>query len=72
MIRKLIKEDIPSCARIFVNAFSEASWGCSWTEEKAEEYLTDYAQNPKFIGFVSENDGVIDGALFACDSPVKR
>ena len=41
--------------------------GCSWTEEKAEEYLSDYVQNLKFIGFVSENEGIIDGALFACE-----
>ena len=26
MIRKLNKEDISSCARIFVKAFSEAAW----------------------------------------------
>ncbi|MGN0577812.1 MAG: GNAT family N-acetyltransferase [Ruminiclostridium sp.] len=66
MIRKYETSDLIQCARIFREAFSEENWGCVWTQERAELYLSDYANNPKFIGFVSENEGVIDGAIFGC------
>lgn len=65
MIRKLIKEDISQCAKIYSEVFTEDTWGCSWSQERAAEYLTDIVQSPKFVGFVSENDGVIEGAIFA-------
>lgn len=66
MIRQYESKDLAQCAAIFKEAFSEETWGCVWTRERAEEYLSDFAANPKFIGFVSEENGVIDGALFAC------
>ena len=46
--------------------FSEENWGCDWTKERAELYLSDYVRNAKFVGFVSEEDGIVDGAIFAC------
>ena len=66
MIRQYETEDLSQCAKIFREAFSEEDWGCAWTQERAELYLSDYVNNPKFVGFVSENEGVIDGAIFAC------
>ena len=66
MIRQYESKDLEECAAIYKEAFSEETWGCVWTQERAEEYLSDFAANPKFIGFVSEENGVIDGALFAC------
>ncbi|MGN0632637.1 MAG: GNAT family N-acetyltransferase [Oscillospiraceae bacterium] len=66
MIRQYESKDLPQCADIFAKAFSEETWGCVWTKERAEAYLSDLAVHPKFIGFVSEENGVIDGALFAC------
>lgn len=66
MIRQYEKGDLEQCAHIFRNAFSEEDWGCAWTQERAELYLSDYVGNPKFVGYVSENDGIIDGAIFAC------
>ena len=66
MIRKFEMNDLSQCAKIFREAFSEENWGCAWSQERAELYLSDYANNPKFIGYVSENDGVVSGAIFAC------
>lgn len=66
MIRQYKTSDLTQCAKIFREAFSEEDWGCVWTQERAELYLSDYADNPKFVGFVSENDGEVDGAIFAC------
>ncbi len=66
MIRPYEESDLAQCAKIFRQAFSEEDWGCAWTQERAELYLSDYVNNPKFVGFVSEDAGVIDGAIFAC------
>lgn len=66
MIRHFETKDLEQCAKIFREAFSEEDWGCVWTQQRAELYLSDYAANPKFVGFVSEDNGVIDGAIFAC------
>lgn len=67
MIRKFKKDDLQACANIYKNVFTEDTWGCVWTQERAEEYLKDFIEYSKFVGFVSENNGVIDGAIFCCE-----
>ena len=66
MIRQYESKDLAQCATVFKEAFSEETWGCVWTQERAEEYISDFTNHKKFIGFVSEENGVIDGAVFAC------
>ncbi len=66
MIREYENQDLSACASIFKEAFSEEEWGCIWTQERAEAYISDFVINPKFVGFVSEEDGVINGAVLAC------
>ena len=66
MIRQYESKDLAQCATVFQEAFSEETWGCVWTQERAEEYISDFTNHKKFIGFVSEENGVIDGAVFAC------
>lgn len=66
MIRQYESEDLAQCAEIFREAFSEETWGCVWTRERAEAYISDLTCHPKFIGFVSEENSVIDGAVLAC------
>lgn len=66
MIRELTRNDLKQCAEIFIKAFSAEEWGCVWTQERAEAYLGDYIENKKFVGFVSEEEGVINGAIFGC------
>ena len=66
MIRKYEPNDLAQCATIFKEAFSEETWGCIWTQERAEAYITDFTTHPKFLGFVAEENGVIDGAVLAC------
>lgn len=66
MIRPYESKDLAQCATIFKEAFSEETWGCIWTQERAEAYISDFTSHPKFLGFVSEENGVIDGAVFAC------
>ena len=66
MIRPYESKDLSQCAAIFKEAFSEETWGCIWTKERAEAYISDLTCHPKFIGFVSDEKGVIDGAVLAC------
>lgn len=66
MIREFEKKDLAACAAVFREAFSEETWGCVWSQERAETYLLDYVSSPKFVGFVSEENGKIDGAILAC------
>lgn len=66
MIRKFESNDLVQCATIFREAFSEEEWGCVWSQERAEAYLKDYVDNRRFVGFVSEDNGTINGAILGC------
>lgn len=47
MIRKYEAKDLTRCAEIFRQAFSEETWGCVWSQERAEKYIYDFTQNPQ-------------------------
>ena len=64
-IRELIKGDIPVCAEILCNVYNNDMWQCHWEKENAIEYLTDFFNMQKFVGYVLEEDGEILGGLFA-------
>jgi len=68
MIRAFQNTDLTQCATIFAKAFSKEDWGCVWSQERAEAYIKDYVERKKFVGFVSEEDGVISGAILGCVS----
>lgn len=36
MIRQYESKDLAQCAAVFKEAFSEETWGCVWTQERAE------------------------------------
>ena len=65
MIRKLRREDIPACAGLLRSVYNNELWQCRWSQETAEEYLTDFYESKKFVGYVIEEDGEVLGALFA-------
>ena len=60
----MMLEDIPACANILQNVYNNEMWQCHWTIEKAIEYLTDFFELKKFVGYVLEEKGEIRGALF--------
>lgn len=66
MIRKLELTDLPRCGEIYAKAFPIEQWGIDWTNENAKEYLLDFVEQKRFVGFVYEENGVVDGCLFAC------
>ena len=65
MIRKMKKEDLQKCGEIYAKAFPMEHWGIDWTADNAREYLTDYFEQKKFVGYVYEEDDVIIGCIFA-------
>ncbi len=65
MIRKMVKEDISSCAEILCQVYNNEMWQCRWTVETAKAYLEDFFDGKKFVGFVLEYNEKIIGAMFA-------
>ena len=64
-IRKMLREDIPTCADILCNVYNNEMWQCRWTKETAIEYLSDFFEARKFVGYVMEENGEILGGIFA-------
>ena len=65
IIRKMEREDIAACAAILCSVYNNEMWQCHWTEEVAREYLTDFFEMKKFVGYVLVDDKEIVGGLFA-------
>ena len=65
MIRRMIKKDLQQCGEIYAMAFPIEYWGIDWNSDNAREYLTDYYEQKKFIGYVYEEDDTIIGCIFA-------
>ena len=65
MIRQMQTSDIPCCAEILCSVYNNEMWQCRWTKETGTEYLKDYFDAKKFVGYVVEENGEIIGALFA-------
>lgn len=64
-IRWLRQEDIPACAEILCQVYNNEMWQCHWEKDTAIEYLTDFFEMKKFVGFVLEENSVVQGGLFA-------
>ena len=65
MIRRMIKKDLQQCGEIYAMAFPIEYWGIDWNSDNAREYLTDYYEQKRFIGYVYEEDDTIIGCIFA-------
>lgn len=65
IIRKVLPEDIPACARILCSVYNNDLWQNRWSETTAAQYLSDIYRMPKFVGFVLETESCILGAVFA-------
>ncbi len=64
-IRKMEQVDIAACADILCSVYNNELWQCRWSREVAIEYLTDFYNMQKFVGYVIEVNGMICGAIFA-------
>jgi len=64
-IRKMEQMDIASCADILCSVYNNELWQCRWNREVATEYLTDFYDMKKIVGYVMEENGEVCGAIFA-------
>lgn len=65
MIREMKEEDLKQCGVIYAKAFPIEYWGIDWNPDNAREYLTDYYEQKKFVGYVYEEADAIIGCVFA-------
>lgn len=64
-IREMNKNDIPACADILCAVYNNELWMCRWEKEVAIEYLNDFFENHKFVGYVAEEEDRLIAGLFA-------
>ncbi|MGN0586790.1 MAG: GNAT family N-acetyltransferase [Oscillospiraceae bacterium] len=64
-IRKMEREDIAPCADILCRVYNNELWQCRWTKDTAAEYLTDFYDMTKFVGYVLTDGGDIIDGIFA-------
>ena len=65
MIRKMKEEDLQQCGVIYAKAFPTEYWGIDWNLDNAKEYLLDYYEQKRFVGYVYEEDDMVIGCIFA-------
>lgn len=65
MIRRMKCSDLAQCGAIYAKAFPMEHWGIDWTAENAAEYLQDYFEQKRFVGYVCEEAGELSGCIFA-------
>lgn len=61
-VRRIRKQDIPSCAQMFAAAFREAPWNEEQDPEKLEAYLEEFISSETRPCFLLEMDGQPVGA----------
>lgn len=64
-IREMNVQDIGACADILCSVYNNELWMCRWDKETAVEYLKDFFENKKFVGFVAEEEGEVIAGIFA-------
>ncbi len=64
-VRKMKVGDIEKCAEILCAVYNNELWMCRWDKKTAVEYLTDFFEYKKFVGYIAEEDGKILGGIFA-------
>lgn len=63
-IRPVKSEDLINCADIFLLAYKQPPWHYAWTRERAIQYLQEYFETKKFLGFVITENEEVAGAIF--------
>ena len=65
MIRTMEQRDLAQCGAVYAQAFPVEHWGIDWTADNATEYLRDFYEQKRFVGYVYEENGKVAGCLFA-------
>lgn len=62
-IRNICEQDLPSCAELFAQVFSQAPWNEPWKQDAALKRLTHFYQSKGFIGVLLWDQKLIGFAL---------
>lgn len=65
MIRRMKDVDLAQCGVIYAKAFPKEHWGIDWTAARAAEYLQDFFEQKRFVGYVCEENHQLTGCIFA-------
>ena len=65
MIRTMEYSDLKQCGMIYAKAFPVEHWGIDWTAETAAEYLKDFFEQKRFVGYVYEENSKVSGFVAA-------
>ena len=49
------QNDIDNCISDFIQSFNSPPWNEEWSRKRANEYINDIFNTPKFIGFILTN-----------------
>ena len=63
MIRIMENTDLAQCGMIYSKAFPMEHWGIDWTAENATEYLQDFFEQKRFVGYVYEENSEVLSSL---------
>jgi len=64
LIKKFELRDLTACAEIMMSVYNNELWQCRWSLDITKDYLMDYVECKKFIGYTLWLDDVIIGAIF--------
>lgn len=72
MIRNYAQKDLPECAELLLAAYNNDLWKARWEFGAACSCLLEFVGEPRFVGYVLEEEGKIRAAAFAkertCDN----
>ena len=57
------EEDLQQCGVIYAKAFPTEYWGIDWNPDNAKEYLLDYYEQKRFVGFDEAPNSGLRGGL---------
>ncbi len=63
-LKKSELRDLTACAEIMMSVYNNELWQCRWSLDTAKDYLMDYVECKKFIGYTLWLDDEIKGAIF--------
>lgn len=65
IIKPLEMDHIAACADILCAVYNNELWMCRWDKKTAMNYLRDFYDHKKFVGFTAWEEEKLIGALFA-------
>jgi aminoglycoside 6'-N-acetyltransferase I len=60
----MTETDLKASAEILCAVYNNEMWQCRWDLDTAIDYLRDYFDGKKFVGFILEIDDEVCGAIF--------